>query len=120
MFYGVPLPASLALTGKDVEVLWVKGSGGDVGTMKLDGFATLYMEKLQHLKTIYRGEALKRRCLHLHIDFPDRERELVHGQARVVVPGCAEQQLEAARNLERPDRVHGAMVLLLRWAGRQD
>src|SRR5688572_20528683 len=45
------------LTGKDVEVLWVKGSGGDVGTMKLDGFATLYMEKLQHLKTIYRGEA---------------------------------------------------------------
>ena len=45
------------LTAKDVEVLWVKGSGGDVGTMKLDGFATLYMEKLQHLKTIYRGEA---------------------------------------------------------------
>lgn len=45
------------LTGKDVEVLWVKGSGGDVGTIKLDGFATLYMEKLQHLKTIYRGEA---------------------------------------------------------------
>ena len=45
------------LTGKDVEVLWVKGSGGDVGTMKLDGFATLYMEKLQHLKTIYRGES---------------------------------------------------------------
>src|ERR671924_528442 len=45
------------LTGEDVGVLWVKGSGGDVGTMKLDGFATLYMEKLQHLKTIYRGEA---------------------------------------------------------------
>ncbi|HEV8391326.1 MAG TPA: bifunctional rhamnulose-1-phosphate aldolase/short-chain dehydrogenase, partial [Dongiaceae bacterium] len=45
------------LTAKDVEVLWVKGSGGDVGTMKLDGFATLYMEKLQHLKSIYRGEA---------------------------------------------------------------
>jgi rhamnulose-1-phosphate aldolase/alcohol dehydrogenase len=44
------------LTGKDVEVLWVKGSGGDVGTMKLDGFATPYMEKLQHLKTLYRGE----------------------------------------------------------------
>jgi rhamnose utilization protein RhaD (predicted bifunctional aldolase and dehydrogenase)/NAD(P)-dependent dehydrogenase (short-subunit alcohol dehydrogenase family) len=45
------------LTGKDVEVLWVKGSGGDVGTIKLDGFATLYMEKLQHLKSLYRGEA---------------------------------------------------------------
>ena len=30
------------LTGEPVEVLWVKGSGGDLGSMKLDGFATLY------------------------------------------------------------------------------
>ena len=43
------------LTGAPVEVLWVKGSGGDVGTMKLDGFATLYMDKLRALKTLYRG-----------------------------------------------------------------
>lgn len=43
------------LTGQTVEVLWVKGSGGDVGTIKLDGFATLYMEKLQSLKSIYKG-----------------------------------------------------------------
>ena len=35
------------LTGETVEVLWVKGSGGDVGTIKLDGFATLYMDKLE-------------------------------------------------------------------------
>jgi rhamnulose-1-phosphate aldolase/alcohol dehydrogenase len=45
------------LTGDSVEVLWVKGSGGDVGTMKLDGFATLYMDKLRALKGIYRGPA---------------------------------------------------------------
>lgn len=45
------------LTGKPVEVLWVKGSGGDVGTIKLDGFATLYMEKLESLKSIYKGVA---------------------------------------------------------------
>ena len=43
------------LTAAPVEVLWVKGSGGDVGTMKLDGFATLYMDKLRALKTLYRG-----------------------------------------------------------------
>src|SRR5688572_25409250 len=43
------------LTRERVEVLWVKGSGGDVGTMKLDGFATLYMDKLRALKEIYRG-----------------------------------------------------------------
>ena len=43
------------LTGDDVEVLWVKGSGGDLGSIKMDGFATLYMEKLIALKGIYRG-----------------------------------------------------------------
>ena len=44
-----------ALTGQPVEVLWVKGSGGDVGSMKLDGFSTLYMDKLRALKGLYRG-----------------------------------------------------------------
>ena len=43
------------LTGAPTEVLWVKGSGGDVGSMKLDGFSTLYLEKLQALQGIYRG-----------------------------------------------------------------
>ncbi len=43
------------LTGEKVRVMWVKGSGGDVGTIKLDGFATLYMDKLEALKGIYKG-----------------------------------------------------------------
>ena len=43
------------LTGETVEVLWVKGSGGDVGSIKLDGFATLYMDKLRALKGVYKG-----------------------------------------------------------------
>jgi rhamnose utilization protein RhaD (predicted bifunctional aldolase and dehydrogenase) len=34
------LTAKDPLTGNEVKVLWVKGSGGDLGTMKLDGFAT--------------------------------------------------------------------------------
>ena len=45
------------LTGAEVQVLWVKGSGGDVGSIKIDGFATLYMDKLQALRGIYRGSA---------------------------------------------------------------
>ena len=45
------------LTGQMVQVLWVKGSGGDVGSIKMDGFATLYMDKLQALRGIYRGLA---------------------------------------------------------------
>ena len=47
------------LTGEDVEVLWVKGSGGDIGSMKLDGFSTLYMDKLRALKDKYRGVAFE-------------------------------------------------------------
>jgi len=43
------------LTGETVTVLWVKGSGGDLGSMKLDGFSTLYLDKLEHLKKLYRG-----------------------------------------------------------------
>ncbi|MBZ9907563.1 bifunctional rhamnulose-1-phosphate aldolase/short-chain dehydrogenase [Mesorhizobium sp. BR115XR7A] len=43
------------LTGQDVEVLWVKGSGGDSASIKLDGFATLYMDKLRALKGLYHG-----------------------------------------------------------------
>ncbi|MFY0679910.1 MAG: bifunctional rhamnulose-1-phosphate aldolase/short-chain dehydrogenase [Thalassovita sp.] len=43
------------LSGEEVEVLWVKGSGGDVGSIKMDGFSTLYMDKLRALKGKYRG-----------------------------------------------------------------
>jgi rhamnulose-1-phosphate aldolase/alcohol dehydrogenase len=51
------------VTGEPVEVLWVKGSGGDLGTIKRDGFSTLYVERLNALKERYRG--------------PDREDEMV-------------------------------------------
>lgn len=47
------------LTGEEAEVLWVKGSGGDIGSIKMDGFATLYMDKLQALKSLYRGVAFE-------------------------------------------------------------
>src|SRR5882757_7008361 len=43
------------LTGEPVEVLWVKGSGGDLGSMTLAGFSTLYQEKLLQLQKLYRG-----------------------------------------------------------------
>lgn len=45
------------LTGETVEVLWVKGSGGDIGSIKLDGFATLYMDKLHSLRGLYKSDA---------------------------------------------------------------
>jgi len=45
------------LTKKTTKVLWVKGSGGDIGSMKLDGFATLYMDKFLGLTELFRGIA---------------------------------------------------------------
>jgi rhamnulose-1-phosphate aldolase/alcohol dehydrogenase len=49
------LAAPDPLTGAPTKVLWVKGSGGDIGSMKLDGFATLYLDKLLSLRSVYRG-----------------------------------------------------------------
>jgi rhamnose utilization protein RhaD (predicted bifunctional aldolase and dehydrogenase)/NAD(P)-dependent dehydrogenase (short-subunit alcohol dehydrogenase family) len=43
------------LTGQPVEVLWVKGSGGDLGSIKRSGFATLYQDKLLALERSYKG-----------------------------------------------------------------
>ena len=45
------------LTGQDVNVLWVKGSGGDLGSIQRSGFATLYLDKLQSLEARYGGAA---------------------------------------------------------------
>src|SRR5580692_2827063 len=43
------------LTGNQTQVMWVKGSGGDLGTLKRGGLAALYMDRLLSLKKIYRG-----------------------------------------------------------------
>src|SRR6202522_4343938 len=43
------------LTGSPIEVLWVKGSGGDLGSIKRAGFATLYQQKLLSLERSYKG-----------------------------------------------------------------
>ena len=41
------------LTGESVEVLWVKGSGGDLRTSKRENFSSLYMDKIGQLRAIY-------------------------------------------------------------------
>ena len=45
------------LSGQEVEVLWVKGSGGDIGTLTRNGIAGLYTERMRNLKKVYRGLA---------------------------------------------------------------
>jgi rhamnose utilization protein RhaD (predicted bifunctional aldolase and dehydrogenase)/NAD(P)-dependent dehydrogenase (short-subunit alcohol dehydrogenase family) len=46
-------------TGQSTTVLAVKGSGGDLGSIKTSGFALLYMDKLNQLKNVYKGEDLE-------------------------------------------------------------
>nr|WP_159732844.1 bifunctional aldolase/short-chain dehydrogenase [Arthrobacter sp. 9V] len=43
------------VTGQDVELLWVKGSGGDLGTLKAENLAVLRLDRLQALKSVYPG-----------------------------------------------------------------
>ena len=92
----------------DVTVLWVKGSGGDIGSMKLDGFSTLYLDKLESLKALYRGldhedemVALFNHCTFnlnpratsidtpLHGFVPHRHVDHVHADAVIAIAACA-------------------------------
>jgi rhamnulose-1-phosphate aldolase/alcohol dehydrogenase len=47
------------LTGEPTQVMWIKGSGGDLGTLKKSGLAALYVDRLNSLKKIYRGLAFE-------------------------------------------------------------
>ncbi len=74
------------LTGEPVEVLWVKGSGGDLGSIKRTGFATLYQEKLLKLERSYRG-----------VDFED--------DMAAMYPLCAFRNNPVAASIDTP--LHG-------------
>ena len=43
------------VTGEDVELLWVKGSGGDLGTLKESGLAVLRLDRMRALQSVYPG-----------------------------------------------------------------
>ncbi len=74
------------LTEQEVEVLWVKGSGGDLGSMKRSGLASLYLEKLYALEHIYRG-----------VDFEDEMADMY--------PMCTFRNNPVAASIDTP--LHG-------------
>ena len=53
------------LTGKAVEVMWIKGSGGDIGTLTKSGCAALYMDRLLALENVYEGVETEDRMVEL-------------------------------------------------------
>lgn len=118
------------LTGEPVTVLWVKGSGGDLGTIKRDGFATLYMDKLNALKRRYQGvheeDAMADRyslCTFngnpraasidtpLHGFLPFRHVDHLHPDWAIALAACA----NGPRQLERLQEQTGLKLVWLPW-----
>ncbi|NDC77933.1 MAG: bifunctional rhamnulose-1-phosphate aldolase/short-chain dehydrogenase, partial [Chitinophagia bacterium] len=92
------------LTGRMTEVMWVKGSGGDLGTMKRNGLAALHVDRLRNLEGVYRGRAhedamvaLFNHCLYdldsrapsidtpLHAFLPFRHIDHLHPDAAIAI-----------------------------------
>jgi rhamnulose-1-phosphate aldolase/alcohol dehydrogenase len=115
------------LTQKPVTVLWVKGSGGDLGSMKRDGFSTLYLDKLESLKQLYRGiahedetVALFNHCTFnlnpratsidtaLHGFVPHRHVDHVHADAVIAIAACSNAE-------ELTGKVFGGAIGFLPW-----
>jgi len=48
-------PATDPVTGQPAELMWVKGSGGDLGTLTADGLAVLRLDRLRALTGVYPG-----------------------------------------------------------------
>jgi rhamnulose-1-phosphate aldolase/alcohol dehydrogenase len=115
------------LTREPVTVLWVKGSGGDLGSMKRDGFSTLYLDKLLSLKRLYRGiahedemVALFNHCTFnlnpratsidtaLHGFVPHPHVDHVHADAVIAIAACANAE-------ELTKQVFGGAIGFLPW-----
>src|ERR1700675_3377306 len=115
------------LTQKPVTVLWVKGSGGDLGSMKRDGFSTLYLDRLESLKQLYRGIAhedemvvlfdhctfnLNRRATSidtaLHGFVPHPHVDHVHADAVIAIAACSNAE-------ELTKKVFGGAIGFLPW-----
>ena len=95
------------LTGAETKVMFVKGSGGDLGTLKRSGLAGLYLDRLLALKKIYRGlehedemVALFNHCIYdldskapsidtpLHAFLPFNHIDHLHPDAAIAIAAC--------------------------------
>lgn len=123
-------PTEDPVTGEMATVLWVKGSGGDLGTIKRDGFATLYMDKLNGLKNRYRGVEHEDEMVDLyplctfnnnpraasidtplHAFLPFRHVDHLHPDWAIALAACA----NGPAQLERLHRETGIHLVWLPW-----
>ncbi|HYF31766.1 MAG TPA: bifunctional aldolase/short-chain dehydrogenase [Chitinophagaceae bacterium] len=99
------------LTGQPTEVMWIKGSGGDLGTLTRNGLAALYTDRLQSLRNVYRGRAyedemveLFNHCIFdlnskapsidtpLHGFLPFKHIDHLHPDAAIAIAACKDGQ----------------------------
>ena len=99
------------LTGDDTEVMWIKGSGGDIGTLTRAGIAGLYTERLRSLKNVYTGlddedrmVGLFNHCIYdldsrapsidtpLHAMLPFKHIDHLHPDALIAVAAAADSE----------------------------
>lgn len=95
------------LTGEATEVMWIKGSGGDLGSLKRSGLAALYVDRLNALKKVYRGMEYEdemveyfNHCIYdlnskapsidtpLHAFLPFRHIDHLHPDAAIAIAAC--------------------------------
>jgi rhamnose utilization protein RhaD (predicted bifunctional aldolase and dehydrogenase)/NAD(P)-dependent dehydrogenase (short-subunit alcohol dehydrogenase family) len=117
-------------TGEPVRVLAVKGSGGDLGSMTENGFALLYLDKLERLKARYRGAAFEDEMVGyygpaafgdsrvaasidtpLHAFIPAPHVDHLHPDWAIALAASA----NGARKLEEFNREFGRHVIWLPW-----
>ena len=122
------------LSGDAVEVMYVKGSGGDLRTAKRENFAALYMDKLMQLQAVYKSAALKgvktpiedemvamyRHCVFnlnprassidtpLHAFIPYRHVDHTHPNAVIAIAACS-------RGQELTTAIYGDEVVWVDW-----
>ncbi|MEO6328274.1 MAG: bifunctional aldolase/short-chain dehydrogenase [Ginsengibacter sp.] len=99
------------LTGKPKEVMWIKGSGGDLGSLRKSGLAALYTDRLNALKKTYRGLEYEdemveylNHCIYdlnskapsidtpLHAFLPFKHIDHLHPDAAIAIAACRDGQ----------------------------
>lgn len=117
-------------SGKLVRVLAVKGSGGDLGSIKESGFALLYLDRIEQLKQLYRGEAHEDEMVHyyplaafgenrvaasidtaLHAFLPFPHVDHLHPDWAIALAASA----NGKRKLEEFNRKFGRTIVWLPW-----
>lgn len=99
------------LTGKEVDVMWVKGSGGDLRTAKRSNFASFYMDKLLALQNIYNKAEKKGVKTEIEDAMVEMYRHTIHGLNPAT--GSIDTPLHSFIPFRHVDHMHPASVIAI-------